>query len=144
MCEAKGKPLGQKVEKATARGYSLHDSQPGATGMRTYYITGFADGCPRQLTAANVLLGSVSLYEVLHYGPGGEHLPKAETDRAYEKLKRRICRVGRGKPCGAGLRRMEKNTFFVSAYPSFGDAKSWKELLIHDGSVLASTVKSNG
>jgi hypothetical protein len=142
-CVASGRPLGRKVDKAPARGYTLYDTKPDTIAPRTFYITGFNDGCPRQLTAANVLLGSASLYERLHYGPGGENLPVAATDKAYEKIKRRVCGVSRRKPCGSNIRKMERSTFFVTAYSQFGNANSWSELLIHDGEVLAAAIKSN-
>ena len=143
-CVARGRSLGRKIEKAPAQGFTLYDSAPNSAGQRTFYITGFDDGCPRQLTAANVLLGSASLYEQLHYGPGGEHLPTGDTDKAYEKVKGRICGTSRGKPCGAKINRMEKSTFFVTAYGSFGNANTWSEILIHNGEVLAAAIKSNG
>lgn len=144
VCDAKGKSLGQKVDQASAKGYALYDSTPGSAVARTYYITGFDDGCPRQVTAANVLLGAPSGYEALHYGPAGAHLTVAATDVAYEKVKSRVCGVRAGKPCGSKMKRMEKTTFFVSAYDSFGNSARWSELLIHDGAVVAMAIKTNG
>jgi hypothetical protein len=143
VCEAKGKSLGQKIEDGPAKGYALYDTASGSATARTFYITGFSDGCPRQLTAANVLLGAASLYEQLHYGPGGENLAVAETDTAYEKVKRQVCGARNGKPCGAKISKMDRNTFFVSAYDSFGNSNRWTELLVHDGVVLAVAVKTN-
>ena len=142
-CGTQNNQLGSKIEKASAKGYTLYDSKPNTASPRTFYITGFSDGCPRQLTAANVLLGSAALYERLYYGPGGEFLPVGATDRAYEKIKRQVCGTGPRKPCGAKIKQMERSTFFVSAYSQFGDVNSWSELLIHDGQVLASAIKSN-
>lgn len=142
-CDTKKSQLGRKIDKAPAKGYTLYDSKPNTAAPRTFYITGFSDGCPRQLTAANVLLGSAALYERLHYGPGGEFLPVGATDKAYEKVKRRVCGTGRNKPCGGKIKQMERTTFFVSAYERFGNANTWSELLIHDGQVLASAIKSN-
>lgn len=144
VCAAKGKPLGQKIDDGPARGYALYDSASGSGGARTFYITGFSDGCPRQFTAANVLLGAASLYEQLHYGPGGENLPVGATDQAYEQVKRDVCGARKGKPCGARIDRMDRNTFFVSAYDSFGNSSRWTELLIHDGAVIAAAVKKSG
>ena len=140
-CASRGRPLGRKVEKADARGFALHDSDPRSEGTRTWYVTGFDDGCPRQLTAANALLGSASLYETLHYGPGGENLPKGETDKAYARLKRKICGTGKGKPCGAKMAQMDKRTFFVTAYERFGNSSRWTQVLVHDGVVIAVEVK---
>lgn len=144
VCDAKGQSLGSKIENAPARGYALHDSAPGAAVARTFYVTGFSDGCPRQFTAANVLLGAPSLYEQLHYGPGGENLPVGSTDRAYEEIKRDVCGAGQGKPCGSRIGRMDRNTFFVSAYDSFGNSSRWTEFLIHEGDVIATATKTSG
>ena len=143
VCDAKGKSLGSRVENAAAKGFSLYDSSPGSAGARTWYVTGFADKCPRQLTGANVLLGSASRYEQLHYGPGGDNLPLGATDAAYEGVKRRVCGAGRGRPCGSKLAKIEKSTFFVSAYERFGNSSRWSELLVHDGEVLAAAIKPN-
>ena len=65
------------------------------------------------------------------------------TDKAYEKVKRQICGAGRRKPCGEQIKKMERSTFFVSAYSRFGNANSWSELLVHDGEVLAAALKTN-
>lgn len=143
VCEARRKPLGRKVD-STSGGYKLYDSDPGSAVARTYYITGFKDDCPRQLTAANVLLGAPSLYEQLHYGPAGKHLAFSVTDRAYEKVKSKVCGVRKGKPCGAKIKRLERNTVFVNSYERFGGNADWSELLIHDGQVMAATMKSAG
>ncbi len=47
------------------------------------------------------------------------------------------------RPCGSKIAKMEKTTFFLSAYASFGNSKRWTEVLVHDGEVLALAVKSN-
>jgi hypothetical protein len=141
-CEARRKPLGRKIESASAKGYKLYDSDPGSIAPRTYYITGFSDGCPRKLTAANVLLGAPSRYEELHYGPTGKDLVHAETDKAYEKLKQKTCRVRKGKPCGSRIGQMDKTTFFVNSYARFDDTGRWSEALIHDGIVIATAIKT--
>ena len=143
-CEARRKPLGRKIESATARGYKLYDSDPDSTGPRTYYITGFADDCPRQLTAANVLLGAPSRYEQLHYGPTGKDLAYGETDKAYDKVKQKVCGVRKGKPCGKKIAQLDRSTFFVTSYQSFGANARWSEVLIHKGIVLARAMKTNG
>ena len=142
-CAARRQPLGRKVESASG-GYMLYDTAPGGSGLRTFYITGFADGCPRQLTAAHVLLGAPSFYELLHYGPAGAHLAQGETDAAYETVKGRVCGVGPGRPCGGAMKRLERSTFFVNAYPRADDNTAWSEMLIHEGSVLATALKSSG
>lgn len=142
-CEARRKPLGRKIESASARGYKLYDSVPGSIAPRTYYITGFDDDCPRQLTAANVLLGAPSRYEELHYGPTGKDLAYAETDKAYDKLKQKVCGVRKGKPCGSKIGKMDKSAFFITSYARFDANASWSEVLIHDGVVMATSMKSN-
>ena len=142
VCEARRKPMGRKVEKSNARGFALFDSNPDAATPRTFYLTGFPDGCPRQLTAASVLLGAPSFYEQLHYGPAGKHLAFGATDKAYEKVKSRVCGARKGKPCGSKIGQLEKSTFFVNTYERFGGNARWSELLIHDGEVLAASLKS--
>jgi len=141
-CEARRKPLGRKIESASAQGYKLYDSDPGTLGPRTYYITGFDDDCPRQLTAANVILGAPSRYEELHYGPTGRDLAYAQTDMAYDKVKQKVCGTRKGKPCGAKINQMDKTTFFVSSYATFDASARWSEVLIHDGIVMATAMKS--
>lgn len=143
VCEARRKPMGRKVEKANARGFALFDSNPDSAAPRTFYLTGFPDGCPRQLTAASVLLGAPSFYEQLHYGPAGKHLAYGSTDKAYEKVKSRVCGARKGKPCGSKIGQLEKSTFFVNTYERLGGNARWSELLIHDGEVLAASLKSN-
>ncbi|GLQ25605.1 hypothetical protein [Sulfitobacter pacificus] len=143
-CAAKRQPLGRKVDAARSSGYALYDSQPNAAGMRTFYITGFDDGCPRQITAAHVLLGEPSFYEQLHYGPAGQHLAFGATDKAYEKVKGRVCGVRKGKPCGSKMKKLERETLFVNAYERLNDNTRWSEQLIHGGEVVASEIKSNG
>jgi hypothetical protein len=143
-CAARGRPLGRKVATAEARGYRLYDSAPRSEGLRTFYITGFPDGCPRQITAVNALFGTPSMYESLHYGPAGAHLGKGKTDAAYESLKRRVCGSGKGRPCGSAMGEMDRTTFFLTYYPRMGATPRWAELLIHRGEVLASDFKSPG
>lgn len=142
-CASKRQKLGRKVETSAA-GYKVFDTKPGTTGLRTFYITGFGDGCPRQVTASHVLLGAPSFYEQLHYGPAGQHLAFGETDEAYEKVKGRVCGARRGKPCGGNMRKLERSTFFINTYAQPKDNTSWSEMLIHEGEVMASSMKSNG
>ncbi|NNE52324.1 MAG: hypothetical protein HKN30_07970 [Sulfitobacter sp.] len=140
-CAARGKSLGHKIENGPARGYKLFDTGPGTKGLRTFYITGFPDRCPRQITAANVLLASPSIYEQLHYGPTGRHLPSGETDAAYERVKRRICGKSKGRPCGGKIGEMDRTTFFITSYPRLGGTPRWSEMLIHKGEVMAAGFK---
>ena len=142
VCEARGKSLGQKVDGSGRRGFTLYDSNPGVRDRRTFYITGFADDCPRQFTAANALFGTPSFYEQIRFSPAGKHLPFAATDKAYDKVKSSICRAAKTKPCGTKIGTLDGNTAFVSAYEFHEHNGQWKEFLIHDGTVLAGAVKS--
>jgi len=142
-CGIKGRALGKKVAKAPARGFALHDTAPGTLGPRTYFLTGFADGCARQFTAATITLGDAATYEQFRFGPGAENLPFGETDRAYAKIKRKVCGVGRKKPCGTKIKALSGSTFFVTSYRDLGHTGTWSEVLVHDGAVAAVAMKSH-
>ncbi len=142
VCDAEGKSLGKKIDSLGRRGFTLYDTNAGIRDKRTFYITGFGDNCPRQFTAANALFGAPSFYETIRFGPTGKHLPQAATDNAYDKVRSKVCRAGKKKPCGNQIGKLDQNTAFVSVY-EFGEINSkWKEFLIHDGEVLAGAVKS--
>ena len=144
VCSARGRPMGRKIDKAPARGrgYALFDSDPNSAAPRTFYVTGFNDGCPRQFTAALALMGAPTLHEQLRYGLPSEEYPYSTTDKAYEKVKSSVCRVGKRKPCGAKIGELEKNTVFISTYERFGNNARWADILIHDGAVLAAAIKT--
>lgn len=144
LCGVSGGRLGRKVEQYPARGgtYKLYDSAPGDEGLRSFYVTGFEDGCARQFSAALVIFGNPEIYEQIRYGLAGETQPVAETDRAYEDIKSRVCKVRRGKPCGAQMSNLSKDTVFLSIYERFGTNARWKNLLLHDGRVVALDLKS--
>ena len=144
VCTALGRSLGRKIDKfpARGRGYTLYDSDPNSTSPRTFYITGFNDDCPRQFTASLALLGAPSLHEQLRYGRPSSEYPYSTTDKAYEKVKSSVCRVGKRKPCGAKIGVLEKNTIFISTYERFGGNARWADFLIHDGAVLAAAIKT--
>ncbi len=139
VCDAPRRSLGTEIERAA--GWRLHDSDPGNTRPHTFYVTGFDDGCPRQFTAALALFGAPSMHEQLRYGLPAEVQPYSETDRAYEQLKARVCRVRRNEPCGRRISRLERDTVFVSIYERFGENPVWKNLLLHDGEALALDIK---
>lgn len=142
VCDAKGKPLGKQVASLGRRGFTLYDSNSSIRDQRTFYITGFADDCPRQFTAATALFGAPSFYETIRFGPAGKHLPYANTDKAYDGVKSSVCRVQNEAPCGNQIDTLDEKMAFVSAY-EFGEINdSWKEFLVYDGVVLASAVKS--
>ena len=140
VCEARNRPKGVRIERSDA-GYDIYDTAPGTTHARTYYITGFSDGCPRQFTAALAMIGAPSMHEQLRYGRPSDEYPYSETDKAYEKVKSAVCRVGRGKPCGNRIRTLERNTVFISTYERFTDNGRWADILVHDGAILAASLK---
>ena len=139
VCALKKSDLGREVERSSdGKGkFRLYDSAPGSVLPRAFYITGFDDGCPRQVTAALAMFGDVAQHEALRYGEASKGKPWSETDKAYEKVKRQVCKAGKGKPCGAKLKTLEKSTSFVTVYNTFVGAQSWRNILLHDGSVVA-------
>lgn len=144
LCGVAAGRLGTKTAKypERGRGYTLYDSAPGGTGVRNFYLTGFDDGCARQFSAALVLFGTPETYEQIRFGAPSKTQPIAETDRAYEQIKSRVCRVAKGKPCGSRMTQLSKDTVFVSVYERFGSNPRWKNLLLHDGAVAALDIKS--
>ncbi|WP_299286022.1 hypothetical protein [uncultured Tateyamaria sp.] len=143
VCEAKPAQLGTLVDQGArkGRGYKLFDTVPNGGGPRTFYITGFTDNCPRQFTASLALFGAPEFHEQLRYGLPAKEYPYSTTDQAYEKVKAKVCNVGRSKPCGARISRLDRTTVFVSAYENFGENARWADMLLHDGAVLAKSLK---
>ncbi|MGK7754197.1 MULTISPECIES: hypothetical protein [unclassified Roseovarius] len=139
VCGMSDRQMGRRVETYPERRgtYALYDSSPGSTTLRTFYLTGFDDGCARQFSAAVAVLAGAESHEQLRYGLPTEVHPYSTTDKAYEDLKSRVCRVGRGKPCGNRIGRLENDTVFVSIYERFGSNAQWNTVLVHDGDVLA-------
>lgn len=139
ICGLSDRQMGKRVETLPeGRGrYALYDSAPGSTALRSFYLTGFDDGCARQFSAAVAVLAGAESHEQLRYGLPAEVQPYSTTDKAYEDLKSRVCRVGRGKPCGTRINRMERDTVFVSIYERFGSNAQWNTVLVHDGAVVA-------
>lgn len=142
VCDYKPKDLGAKVNSYPSedRGYQLYDSKPGATGMRSFYLTGFDDNCARQFSGALVMVSSAETYEGLMFSPARKTLPQSKTDSAYHSLKEKICNVTAAQPCGKRMNKLTKSTVFVSIYERFG-AGRWKNILVHDGEVLAMDLK---
>lgn len=145
VCDVRPRQLGRRIERyPESRGmYELYDSAPGNTAPHTFYVTGFKDGCARQFTAALALFGSTEIHEQLRYGLPAQVQPYSATDAAYERLKSRVCRVGRGTPCGSALPRLSRNTVFVSVYERFGSNPTWKTILLHDGEVVETDIRGN-
>ena len=120
--------------------WRLYDTDPGSTGPRTQYITGFRDGCARQITGALVLFGTPAVHEVTRYDPTNK-APYSATDLAYEPVKARICGVPRRVPCPSDrLDRLERRLTFVTIYPEFGSTGMRYELLLDQGALMAGAV----
>ncbi len=130
-----GREVAQFPPEGRAR-WRIYDTAPGATGPRAQFVTGFDDGCARQVQAALVVFGAPRLHETLRYGDGAG-APWSETDAAYERVKARICGVGQGTPCPAGrAAAMEGRVAFVTYYDGF-DGAGGRTLLLSDGALVA-------
>lgn len=136
-CEAQKRDMGEPVAQFPHDGsaaWQLFDTDPTSTAPRTQYITGFSDGCARQVTAAMILFGAPSLHEVHRYSKTRAEAPWSTADNRYEKIKASACGVGRAQPCPpAKLGTLEQDMAFVSVYKRFGDTAGWLELLLYDG-----------
>ncbi|MDQ7071853.1 MAG: hypothetical protein Q9M48_14165 [Rhodobacterales bacterium] len=139
VCGAKKAQLGSEVAKYPERKpqYRLYDSDRGNIASHVFYVTGFPDGCARIFSAALALFGSPVMHERLRYGLPDEIQPYSATDRAYEQVKSRICKVSRKKPCGEKIGLLEENTVFLSTYENFQDNARWSNMLLHQGQVMA-------
>lgn len=139
VCGMPAREMGRKIAQypESRPRHIIYDSEPGNTAPHSFYVTGFDDGCARQFTASMAMFGPIALHEQLRYGLPAEVQPYSDTDEAYETIKSRACGVPHGAPCGARLRRLERDTVFVSVYERFGGNSSWKSLLLHDGAVIA-------
>ena len=143
-CEIRPRAMGAKVDQFPREGrpvWQLYDSAPENTAPHSQYITGFADGCARQVTAALVMFGAAGLHEVLRYSDDTDR-DWSNADKTYEKIKRKTCGVGRGSYCPADrLSDLERQVAFVSIYPRFGAEENWLELLLHDGQVMSEEMR---
>ena len=135
VCGVATSDMGQKVE--TVAGYTVYDAGGDTSVPRTHYITGFADGCARQVTAAVVMFGDVGTHEMVRYLTPESALPYTDTDSTYEAIKSSVCRVGHGEPCGAKLESLGRNTVFMTVYETFGTNPEWTNILLHNGDVAA-------
>ena len=131
-CGTPDSAMGPAIEAAA--GYAIHDADPTATGPRTHYLTGFSDGCPRQVTAALAVMGDPVTHETFRYE--STDAPFDATDTAYEQVKAQVCGVPSGTPCGGATDRLTADTAFVTLYPVFGGQDSI-DLLLHAGEVVA-------
>lgn len=144
VCGMRANEMGTQVD--TAANFRIFDTIPNSTAPRPFYVTGFADDCARTFTGAVVVTGDVETHEFVRYRPSNERIPYSTTDNAYEALKASVCRVGRGQPCGERTARMDNNTHFITVYNFFGGTFSavptqWAQILVHDGEVLAMSIK---
>jgi len=144
-CGLSARQMGREVDRFPREGravWRLYDSDPASTGPRPQYITGFADNCARQVSAALVTFGAPGVHEAHRYSAAMKGEPWSQADTRYEAIKGRICGVGRGVPCPAGRAdRLERSVAFVSVYHRFGDSGRWLELLLHDGRLEAQELR---
>ncbi len=137
-CSASPAQMGAVV--ANGAGYFVHDPAPGSTRPRTMFITGFEDGCARQVTAALALFGDLATYEAVRFGPSGRTLPRLRTDQTYRELAAWNCGVPQGQPCGAQLSNFASRTIFLTLYQRFGTSPVWANVLLYRGEVAAMDV----
>lgn len=142
VCELKVEDLGEKVASypEEAAKYSLYDPDPESTQMRSLYLTGFEDGCVRQISGAMAMFGDVEMHEVLRFGTAGSIGPETEVAKAYNKVKRQVCKVRASKPCGDRMSELQKDTVFLSVYETFGAGGRWNNVLLHGGYVEAASL----
>ena len=145
VCDVSKASLGSAVEGGS--GFQIFDSQPSSSVARPFYITGFEDDCARTFTGAVVIPGDVETHEFVRYQSSNERIDYSSTDNAYEALKANVCRVGHGQPCGERTDRLNENTYFITVYGFFGGTFSavpteWAQILLHDGEVVAMSIKS--
>ncbi|MGZ9811939.1 hypothetical protein ACXN5S_15865 [Pseudoroseicyclus sp. H15] len=134
VCGVPQSQMGTRV--GAASGYELWDPSGGATSAHTFYITGFQDGCARQVTAAMALFGDVGTHEMVRYATPQEVMPMTPTDRSYEAIKAATCRVASGTPCGGRIDALDRRTTFLTLYSTF-ESGDYVDLLLSDGSVAA-------
>lgn len=144
VCGLRANELGTQVD--AGGGLRIFDTRPNSKAPRPFYVTGFDDDCARTFTGAVVVTGDVETHEFVRYRPSNERIDYTTTDNAYEALKASFCRVGRGQPCGERTDRMSRNTQFITVYNFFGGTFSsvptqWAQILVHDGQVLAMSIK---
>lgn len=132
-CEVSPQEMGKRVSKAS--GYGLFDTGGDTEAARSFYLTGFPDGCARQFTAAMVMFGDVGTYEMLRYQAGRK--ATSATDKAYDQIQSQFCGVPVGQPCRGKLDELANSTTFLTAYESFGTNTQWADILLHNGRVVS-------
>ena len=135
-CETRKSEMGTQVDQYPRNGraiWRLYDTAPSSTGPRTQYITGFSDGCARQITGALVVFGSPDVHETHRYSKANK-ASWSEADNRYETIKTKYCGVAKKAYCPADrLSKLGNDLAFVSVYPRFGGYDRWLELLLHKG-----------
>ena len=140
VCDLPRNPGGRETSRFD--GLRLYDAIPNSTALRPHYVTGFDDNCARTFAGAVVIPGSIEGHEFVRYQPSNSGIAYTAVDNAYEALKQRVCRVGRGQPCGARTEQLERDTQFLTIYNNFGEPNPrWMQLLIYQGRVLAVALK---
>lgn len=134
VCGVRKRNLGDMVQ--SAGGITLYDTDPNTLSARTFYLTGYSDGCPRKFTAGLAILGDPTLHEALRYSRGNTGY--SDIDNAYETVKNRVCRVKRSQPCEKRRSALIGSTVFLSIYNRLGAPKPAGTLLFHKGKVVAS------
>ncbi|OWU84596.1 hypothetical protein ATO6_13090 [Oceanicola sp. 22II-s10i] len=136
--------MGRQVESYPSRfpKYRLYDSEPGNAAPHAFYVTGFSDGCPRQVIGALGVFGGVQMHELMRYSTGSGDGAWGRVDKAYEIVKARVCGVVSGTPCGSRVAQLERGTVFLTMYESFSDRSRWTNVLLHDGKVEAFELQS--
>jgi hypothetical protein len=142
VCDQKRGDMGRRVAQYPDRGvkYRIFDRAPDSMNSRTFFITGFDDGCARQITGAMVMFGDVEMHESLRYGTAASIQPRNDIDKAYNRVKARVCKVGKNKPCGDRINTLQRDTVFLSVYETFGQGGRWNNILLHDGQVEAAAM----
>ncbi|RPE67250.1 hypothetical protein EDD53_1655 [Pacificibacter maritimus] len=144
-CEVGQKDLGTQVDQSPSKGaarWQLFDTDPSSIAPRTQFITGFKDGCARQVTASLIMFGSPDLHEVHRYSKSQSKVSWSSADDAYEKIKSSACGVPRKTPCPVSkVDNLARDLAFVSVYRNFGDTTGWLELLLYNGSLTTKEMR---
>jgi hypothetical protein len=138
VCGLSKREMGTEVARSPGKtGFTLYDTDPSSIEPRPQFLTGFRDGCARQITASLALFGTAQVHETTRYNPLNSTAYSA-TDAAYEKIKNRVCGVGDGEFCPERkAKRMDRNAVFLSVYRDFGGAGQWMELFLHNRRLVA-------
>jgi len=142
-CGVRKRDLGTEVARSPGAGtYKLYDTAPSSASPRLQYVTGFKDGCARQFYAALALFGEPVVHETKRYDRTNKR-PYSAADEAYETVKRRVCKVGRGEHCPAPrLRNLGRDVALLTAYPSFGGTNECMDVVLFKGTVAGNAVEN--